>query len=54
MKAWDIIPEIQKVIVPAIKAVELPIECPSCKSNLTFDGIHLMCQNDSCVGKIAK
>lgn len=32
----------------------LPTECPVCKSKLTFDGIHLMCSNDNCKGKIAK
>ena len=32
----------------------MPSVCPSCGSELTFDGIHLMCVNDDCKGKIAK
>jgi NAD-dependent DNA ligase len=32
----------------------LPTECPYCHSGVSFDGIHLMCQNENCVGKIAK
>lgn len=28
--------------------------CPHCESDLTFDGIHLMCENTKCVGRIAK
>jgi len=32
----------------------LPKTCPACKSKLEFDGIHLMCTYENCVGKIAK
>lgn len=32
----------------------MPAHCPVCNSELTFDGIHLMCVNDNCVGKTAK
>jgi NAD-dependent DNA ligase len=32
----------------------LPSQCPVCKSKVEFDGIHLMCTNDRCEGKIAK
>ena len=32
----------------------LPTVCPSCGSSLTFDGIHLMCNNKNCFGIIAK
>ena len=28
--------------------------CPSCGSQLTFDGIHLMCNNKTCQGRIGK
>jgi len=50
-KAGDIIPEIQEIHNPG-RVDELPKTCPSCQSTLTFDGIHLMCQNDNCEGKI--
>lgn len=52
-KAGDIIPEIQKVVVPGV-VEELPSTCPSCKQPLTFDGIHLMCNNENCETIIAK
>ena len=32
----------------------LPTHCPSCNSLLSFDGIHLTCPNENCVGRIAK
>ena len=53
-KAGEIIPEVQEIVVKSFKAVMLPTHCPSCQSELTFDGIHLMCQNENCLGKIAK
>lgn len=28
--------------------------CPSCGSELTFDGIHLMCNNEQCSGRVGK
>ena len=31
----------------------MPTHCPSCQSELTFDGIHLMCNNEECEGRIA-
>jgi len=52
-KAGDIIPEIQTIHNPG-RLDPLPSTCPSCQSTLTFDGIHLMCQNNDCVGKIAR
>lgn len=52
-KAGDIIPEIQNIINPG-KLEDLPSECPSCKGKLIFDGIHLMCTNDDCIGKVEK
>jgi len=53
-KAGDIIPEIQKVIAETTETFVLPCQCPACGSKLTFDGIHLMCTNNMCEGKIAK
>lgn len=32
----------------------IPSHCPHCNSELTFDGIHLMCNNTKCKGRIAK
>ena len=52
-KAGDIIPEIQKIHNPG-KVESFPVNCPACNSELTFDGIHLMCNNDNCVGRIAR
>jgi DNA ligase (NAD+) len=53
-KSGDIIPEIQSVIIPSDEMFEIPTRCPHCNSELTFDGIHLMCNNTKCVGRIAK
>jgi DNA ligase (NAD+) len=55
-KAGDIIPEIQKILVESTEDIKniLPQLCLSCSSPTTFDGIHLECSNNNCVGKIAK
>jgi DNA ligase (NAD+) len=53
-KAGDIIPEIQSIIVESLAAFDLPTVCPHCESILEFDGIHLICSNTDCQGKIAK
>ena len=54
IKSGDIIPEIQQIIIPSESDVVLPIICPKCSTELTFDGIHLMCNNESCPGRIGK
>ena len=54
IKAGDIIPEIQSITVESLIAFDLPAVCPYCNSTLEFDGIHLICPNEDCVGKIAK
>jgi DNA ligase (NAD+) len=53
-KAGDIIPEIQEVILKSLMPVTLPEVCPACGGGLEFDGIHLMCNNEDCVGKAVK
>lgn len=53
-KAGDIIPEVQKVTIKSTEAVVLPTHCPSCQTELVFDNTHLKCQNEYCVGRIAK
>jgi NAD-dependent DNA ligase len=55
-KAGDIIPEIQKVIVGSPFSPEnyFPAVCPYCNSSLSFNGVHLLCPNEKCVGRIAK
>lgn len=52
-KAGDIIPEVQEVIT-AGEVANFPVTCPACGKYLVFDGIHLMCINDDCIGKTAK
>jgi len=53
-KAGDIIPEIISILSPATSNFDLPEDCPMCGNPLTFDNIHLMCNNDSCDGKMIK
>ena len=53
-KAGDVIPEVQKIIVESVKDIILPKTCLSCGSSTQFDGIHLMCINDGCIGKVIK
>jgi DNA ligase (NAD+) len=52
-KSGDIIPEIGKIHSFG-KVIDLPCICPSCRTKLKFDGIHLTCNNDNCVGRIAR
>jgi len=37
-----------------LKELGIITQCPHCNSELTFDGIHLMCNNTRCKGRIAK
>lgn len=53
-KAGEIIPEIQSVTIESEMAFKLPTVCLHCNSTLEFDGIHLTCSNNDCVGKFAK
>jgi NAD-dependent DNA ligase len=41
-------------IATLLNNLNIPTHCPHCNSELTFDGIHLMCNNTKCVGRIAK
>ena len=52
-KAGDIIPEMQEVITPG-HVENFPEVCPACGEKLSFDGIHLMCNNNTCIGRIAR
>ena len=55
-KAGDIIPEIQKVVVPSKSNVwqSFPTNCPHCNSELSYDTVHLHCPNENCQGRVAK
>jgi len=53
-KAGDIIPEIQNIIAESPENIILPDACPACGTPLTYDGIHLMCNNENCNGRISK
>jgi len=53
IKAGDIIPEIQAIHTEG-EIQKMPNYCVECNSKLEFDGIHLMCNNENCVGIIAK
>ncbi|MFW6310704.1 MAG: hypothetical protein ACOC1K_00550 [Nanoarchaeota archaeon] len=52
-KAGDIIPEVQRVVVES-EEITQPETCPYCYSELSFDGVHIRCTNETCVGKIRK
>jgi len=51
IKAGDIIPKITSVLIHINKPIEIPTKCPSCESELSNDGIKLMCNNDDCYQK---
>jgi DNA ligase (NAD+) len=55
-KAGDIIPEIQKVVVPSSSDVHLPSKCPACGSPAVWNesAVHITCSNANCHGRIAK
>ena len=53
-KAGDIIPQIKRVVVAAPAVGTLPTECPSCKSTLILDDIHLWCRNGDCPSQVLK
>ena len=50
-KRGDIIPKIESVIEHKGSPIEIPINCPSCGSELKNDEIRLMCLSDECPRK---
>ena len=53
-KSGDIIPEIQSVIIGSDDFSDIPTVCPKCGTTLDIEGIHLMCNNENCSGRIGK
>jgi DNA ligase (NAD+) len=53
-KSGDIIPQITKVITPGTGHFSHPKNCPQCGSDTEVQGIHLMCSNEDCEGKLFK
>jgi DNA ligase (NAD+) len=55
-KAGDIIPEIQRVIIESeVDVMSLfPKTCPACGTPTEFTGVHLICPNANCKGRVAK
>ena len=55
-KAGDIIPEIQRVIIESEVDVKslFPATCPACGTPTEFTGVHLICPNENCKGRVAK
>lgn len=51
-KAGEIIPQIINVSNPV--KVSLPSECPVCGGELTTEGVHLLCEDPTCIVKVAK
>ena len=54
-KSGDIIPQIMKVLEPGEERLfNPPTECACCGESLVIEGIHLLCPNDECEGKMFK
>jgi DNA ligase (NAD+) len=45
-RSGEVIPYIESTVIPATP--ELPTTCPSCNSELVWDGVHLRCPNPEC------
>lgn len=49
VRSGEVIPKFLQVVEAAEGDVELPKDCPSCGSHLTYDDVRLVCQNhDAC------
>jgi DNA ligase (NAD+) len=55
-KAGDIIPEIQSVVIESEVAIRslFPKTCPACGTPTEYNGVHLICPNETCKGRVAK
>ena len=51
-KAGDIIPQIKRVVVQSSIVGNIPNNCPTCKSILLKEDIHLWCMNDECYAQL--
>ena len=54
IKSGDIIPEVQSVLIQSVNFLDIPTFCPKCGTKLDIEDIHLMCNNESCSGRIGK
>jgi len=48
IRSGDVIPKITDIIEKGRNNVELPNQCPSCKSDLSREGVNLVCTGASC------
>ena len=48
IRSGDVIPKITDVVIKGSNDLELPKECPSCKSPLKVDGVNLICTGNKC------
>lgn len=53
-RAGDVIPEVQSIIIESEDYSHIPSVCPSCGQHLSIEGIHLMCNNEKCSGRVGK
>ena len=53
-RAGDVIPHVVKVVDRPNhrKLLEAPTACPVCDSKLEKEGVHVICKNDACDGKV--
>ena len=51
-RSGDVIPWISSVMHNESNNVSIPDKCPRCNAKLEYDGTHLFCPNNQCVGKI--
>lgn len=56
MRSGEVIPDIQEVLFTPVTTDNeilrtLPTQCPSCNSKLSWEGVHLKCNNPDCLGK---
>ena len=47
-KGGDVIPDIECCVELGDSIFEVPKKCPSCSSDVTFDGVNLWCTNEEC------
>lgn len=50
VRSGEVIPYILEVTSPS--GSELPTKCPSCGSDLEWEGVNLVCKNEDCKGKL--
>lgn len=52
IRSGDVIPKVEEIDTDTSKTIVIPATCPSCETKVSYKGVHLVCPNISCEGRV--